>query len=110
MEPPDASGKKIRRLKMTQRRASWRPLLTFQIIILMGGKPERGRLVAEYGKCLQDAVGRAGRSTVERSPKGAMNEPEGCLGWQRNGQLKGQGQRLRKIDVYQVKKYTFYLT
>lgn len=43
---------------------------------------------------------RAGRLTVERSPNGAMNEPEGCLGWERNGQLKGQGQRLRKIDVY----------
>ena len=73
-------GKKIRRLKMTQRRASWRPLLTFQIMILMGGKPERGRLVAECGKCLQDAVGRPGSLTVDRSSKGAINEPEGCLG------------------------------
>jgi len=100
MEPQSASGRKIRRLKMTQKRASWRPLLTFQIMILMGGKPEHRRLVAECGKCLQDAVGTAGSLTVERSSKGAMNEPEGCLGWERNGQLKGQGQRLRKIDVY----------
>jgi len=51
MEPQSASGRKIRRLKMTQKRASWRPLLTFQIMILMGGKPEHRRLVAECGKC-----------------------------------------------------------
>ena len=74
--------------------------MTLQTMILMGGEPECGRLVVECGKCLQNAAGRAGGLTVEKSSKGAMNEPEGCLGWERNGQLKGQGQRLRKRDVY----------
>lgn len=46
---PNASGKHIGRLKNDPKESILETIVDLQTMILMGGEPERGRLVAEWG-------------------------------------------------------------